>query len=212
MLLVVLLAGAPQQRLIGRFLDQRMLKAVPSPAAAAPAGRATPLPPTGASPRCKVSSSHGRDRMEQLIGKLAPQRRPELRQPSSPVARRSSRAISESCSVAGIASGGSGTGRAHSGPSRSWSKPGFQHHLGQLLHKQRHPIGPGHHLLHDLRRERLAVRHLRRPSLPPGDVDKRAQRRAGCRCERPVQGGLKSGRKVNSSQDAGRGALVDQRG
>ena len=75
---------------------------------------------------------------------------------------------------------------------------GFQHHLGQLLHKQRHAIGLGHHLLHHLGGQRLAVRH------PAGQLGGLAPRQAGSvtwvRCERPVQGGLKSGRKVNSAR------------
>ena len=48
---------------------------------------------------------------EQGIGNLAPQRGPELRQAFT-AARRSKRAISESCSVVGIASGGKGPVRS----------------------------------------------------------------------------------------------------
>ena len=39
-------------------------------------------------------------------------------------------------------------------------QPGLEHHLGQLLDKQRHAIGLGHDLRHNLRRQGLAVRHL----------------------------------------------------
>src|SRR5207245_185419 len=48
--LMVLLTGAPQQRLIRHVLDERMLERVGGLQAAPPAGTGTPLPPTGAVP------------------------------------------------------------------------------------------------------------------------------------------------------------------
>jgi hypothetical protein len=77
--LMVLLAGAPQQRLIGCFLDQGMLKEV----------RRLRWQPLLIQElrfhQLEQSTAQGplvprRDRLQQGIGKLAPQRRSELRQ------------------------------------------------------------------------------------------------------------------------------------
>ncbi len=87
-------------------------------------------------------------------------------------------------------------------------QPRLQYHLGQLLHKQRHPIGLGHDLLEHVLRQRLAVRHsagqLRR--LAPRQA---RQRHLGeVRAPRPRW--TEVGTKGEECQDAGDGALIDQ--
>ena len=54
----------------------------------------------------------------------------------------------------GMASGGSGAGRARSGR-LVCEQPGLQHHLGELFDEQRHAVGLGHDLLQDFRGQRL---------------------------------------------------------
>ena len=85
---------------------------------------------------------------------------------------------------------------------------GLQHHLGQLLHKQRHPIGLGHHLLDHLGGQRLAVRH-------PADhlrglAPRQARQRHLGEVRAPRPGRAEVGPKGQQRQDAGGGALIDQ--
>ena len=87
---------------------------------------------------------------------------------------------------------------------------GLQHHLGQLLHKQRHPVGLGYHLRHDLRWQRLAVGHtvghLRRL------LTRQARQRHLGEMRAPRPGRVEVGPKGPQRQDARGGALIDQHG
>jgi len=74
---MVLLAGRPQQALIGRLLDQGVLEAVGR------LGRQTLLVQKLRLDQLVEPPLHGRlvpggDRLQEFIGKLAPQGRPEL--------------------------------------------------------------------------------------------------------------------------------------
>jgi hypothetical protein len=97
------------------------------------------------------------DGLQQFIGKLAPQRGSELRQAlhcRQAIQPRHQRIVQRVRN----GQGGQGTGELIALLPRL-EQAGVQDHLGQLLHKQRHAIGLGHHLRHDLCRQRLAVRH-----------------------------------------------------
>jgi hypothetical protein len=145
--LMVPLAGALEQRLIGRVLDQGMLEAVRR------LWRQTLLIEELClhqllQPPLQGALVPRRNGLQQGIGKLAPERRPELcealhrRQAVQP---RHQRVVQ--CG---------GNRQRRQGPGQLIAlcplleQPRLQHHLGQFLHEQRHPIGLGHHLLHDL--------------------------------------------------------------
>ena len=104
--LVVLLPGALEERLIGGLLDQRMLEDIRRL-------RWQPLLVQElrlhqlVQPALDGRLIPRRDGPQQLIGKFAPNVAPSCARPFT-VARRSNRAISESCRVAGMASGGRG--------------------------------------------------------------------------------------------------------
>ena len=104
--LVILLPRALQQRLIGRVLDQGMLEDIRRLRRQPPLVEQLRLHELRR-PCCNVLLVQGRHGLQQLIGKLPPSVAPSCATAFA-VASRSSRAISESCSVAGIASGGSG--------------------------------------------------------------------------------------------------------
>jgi hypothetical protein len=87
-------------------------------------------------------------------------------------------------------------------------QPRLQHHLGQLLDKQRHPIGLGHHLLHDLGWQDLAARH------PVGHLGRLApwqaiERHLG-QMRAPRPGWAEVGPKGQEHQDTRYGALIHQ--
>ena len=123
-------------------------------------------------------------------------------------ASRSRRASSESCSVAGIASGG--RGRELVVVAGVAKQAGLEHRLGQLLDEQRHAVGLGHDL-------------LQRPR-PAGPVapttrghhgralSRRLSRLSGsvltCGCA--GHGGVNSGRKVMTSSTGRRCDPLDQ--
>ena len=111
----------------------------------------------GGAPRRKISSAVDElvegaaaplgmvgDRGEQLVGELAADGGADLGHLLAG-ARRSSRAISESCSVAGMANGGSGPQRV--AVARVPEQAGLEHRLGQLLDEQRHAVGLGDDLI-----------------------------------------------------------------
>src|SRR6516225_10657767 len=70
-------------------------------------------------------------------------------------AKRSSRAVSESCSVVGMASAGSGPAILYRSPI-SISMPPFDDGLGQFLDEQCDTIGAGEDLLQNFVRQHLA--------------------------------------------------------
>src|SRR5262249_34395023 len=146
------------------------------------------------------------DGLQQLIGKLAPQRSPELRH-----ALHSRQAI-EPCHQRVVQRGRNrqrweGTGQLIA-VLALLEQAGLQHHLGQLLHKQRHPIGLRYHLPYDLRRQRLAVRY------PAGHLRRLVPRQAWqCylgQVRAPHPGRAEVGTKGQQYQDARSGALIDQ--
>jgi hypothetical protein len=86
----------------------------------------------------------------------------------------------------------------------------LQHHLGQLLDKQRHPIGLGDDLLDHLGRQGLAVCHM-------ADHLRGLATRQARQCDlgevrAPRPGRAEVGPKGPQRQEAGGGALVDQEG
>ena len=108
--------------------------------------------------------------------------------------------------MVGIASGGQGPGQRIA-LRLLLEQTGLQDHLGQLLDKQWHPIGLGHHLLEDLRRQRLAVCH------PAGQLGGLAAWQARQRHLDQVRatdpGRAEVGAKGEQRQDQGGGTLVD---
>ena len=99
----------------------------------------------------------GRHRLEQLVGKRPPQDRPQLRHRlalGEPIQPGPQRVLQRG----GNGQRGEGAGQrvvlgCFLEPAR------LQHRLGQLFHKQRHAIGPGHYLPQHLRGQRLAAGH-----------------------------------------------------
>ena len=202
---MVLLAGALQQRLVGRVLDQRMLEAVRRLRRQPLLVQELRLHQLVQSPVQGVLVPRG-DGLQQFIGKLAPQRRPELRQAlhrRQAIQPRHQRVVQRG-----------GNRQRGQGPGQLVAllplleQPGLQHHLGQLFDKQRHPIGLGHHLLDHLGGQRLAVRH------PAGHLRGLAPRQAIERhlgeVRAPRPGRAEVGPTGEQRQDAGGGALVDQ--
>ena len=163
--LVVLLPRAPEQRLIGRVLDEGMLERVGGLRRQAPLVEQLGLHQLRQAPlqRQLVQGRHG---LQQLIGKRPPQDGPQLRHVFRP--RRADPAAPSGSPAAWRESPAGAAGRsAHSGP-RCFLEPArLQHRLGQLFHKQRHAIGLGHDLLQHRRGQRLAARDLLAPSPRP---------------------------------------------
>jgi hypothetical protein len=154
--LMGLLAGAPQQGLIGGVLDQGMLETVRRL-------RRQPLPVQElgrdqlVQPLLHGVLVPGRDGLQQFIGELTPQGSSELRQGlhrRQAIQPRHQRVVQR---------GGNGQRRQGAGQPIALrpllQQAGLQHHRGSLFHKQRHPIGLGHHLFDDLRRQHLALNH-----------------------------------------------------
>src|SRR5262249_20525989 len=85
---------------------------------------------------------------------------------------------------------------------------GLQHHLSQLLHEQRHPIGLGYNLGDPLRGEGLAVRY------PADDLrglwTRQAMQYHLGEVRAPGPGRDEAGPLGEQSQDVGGGALIDQ--
>ena len=205
--LMVLLPRAPQQGLIGRVLDQGMLEEVRR------LGRQTLLIQELRLHQLLQPLSQGplvpwRDGLQQLVGKLAPQRRPELCQAfhrGQAVQPRHQRVVQR----------GRNRQRGEE-PGQLIAlgllleQAGLQHHLRQLFDKQRHPIGLGHDLLDDLRGQGLAVGDLA-DHLHGLALGQPVQRDLGeVRAPRP--GRAEVGPKGPQRQDAGGGALIDQEG
>ena len=153
---MVLLAGAPQQRLIRHVLDERMLERVGGLRREPPLIQELRGHQLVQSPLHDplIPRGHG---AQQRVGKLTPQGGPELCQGlhrREAVESRHQRVVQ-----------GGGNGQRVQGPAQLIAlltfleQAGFEHHLGQFFEKQRHAIGLGHDLLYHLRWQRLAVRH-----------------------------------------------------
>ena len=154
--LMVLLAGAAQQGLIGRILDQGVLEAIHGL-------RWQPLLVEEfrlhqlLQPALQGRLVPRRDGLEEGIGKVASERRSELCQ-----AFHRCQTV-QPCHQRVVQGGGNRQRRQR--PRQRIAlrllleQAGLQDHLGQFLDKQRHPIGLGHHLLDHLRRECLVARH-----------------------------------------------------
>ena len=144
--------------------------------------------------------------MQQRVGKLAPQGGPELRQ------RLHRGQAIQPCHQGVVQRGGNRQRRQGTGELVAvlpfLEQPGLQHHLGQLLDKQRHAIGLGHDLRHDLGGQGLAVCD------PPDHLCRLVMRQARqrelgeVRAPRPGRGEL--GAKGQQRQDTRRGTLVEE--
>ena len=121
-------------------------------------------------------------------------------------ASRSRRDISESCSVDGMASGGSGPQAPAVG--RVVEQAGLHHGLGQLLDEQRHAVGLGDDLGQHLGRQRPPAGHRRRQlgglALPSRFNARRVRFAAG------GHGGVYSGRSVTSTSSPHVARLLDR--
>jgi hypothetical protein len=93
-----------------------------------------------------------RGRRQQLIGKIAPDGSADLRHILFLAAgpSRSRRPSSEACKVAGTASEDGGTADIRHGAATG---AGLDHRLGQLLDKERHPVGALDDLIDNIRRQ-----------------------------------------------------------
>ena len=144
--------------------------------------------------------------MQQLIGKLAPQRGRELRQAlhrRQAVQPRHQRVVQGGRNRQGR----QGTGQAVA-VLALLEQAGLQHHLGQFLDKQGHAIGLGHDLLDHLRWQGFTVGHLadHLRGLAPRQP---GHRHLGeVRAPRPWRTEVRT--KGAQRQDAGGGALIDQ--
>ena len=153
-----LLPLALEQRVVGGILHQRVLEGVGGIRRRAAAidqpglgqlARAPPRAVRRCSAEMRASSSYENSRpMHAPIWTM-----------SFTGARRSSRASSESRSEVGMASDGQ-RGLQRVLIARLAQQSRLEHRLGQLLDKQRHPVGVRHDLLEHLRRQRPALRHL----------------------------------------------------
>ena len=101
-LLVILLPGALEQRLIGRVLDQGMLEEVACLLLQSRVGRESPLPPVCSGPRVSRLRSRGATACKSSYENSRPNVAPSWATCRA-VDKRSSRASSASCNVAGIA-------------------------------------------------------------------------------------------------------------
>ena len=133
------LPPALEQALVGRVPHQRVLEGVARLRRRRRARKTSPARDELVERRRQLGLAAAPPPRPAARGRTRGRSRRRPAPPPWPRASRSSRAISESCSVAGIASGAGGRPRVAVASS---AQAGLEHRLGQLLDEQRHPVGP----------------------------------------------------------------------